>query len=94
MGCLEYCTLSFVLLSMLAATSFNRAVKAMGAKRWRKLHQVVYVIAGLAILHFFWMRSGKKNYEEVMVYGAILGLLLGWRVWHKWRTRQTATRKP
>ena len=79
-------TLSFVLLSMLAATSFNRAVKAMGAKRWRKLHQVVYVIAGLAILHFFWMRSGKKNYEEVMVYGAILGLLLGWRIWHKWRS--------
>ena len=78
-------TLSFVLLSMLAATSFNRAVKAMGAKRWRKLHQVVYVIAGLAILHLFWMRSGKKNYEEVMVYGAILGLLLGWRIWHKWR---------
>ena len=78
-------TLSFVLLSMLAATSFNRAVKALGAKRWRKLHQVVYVIAGLAILHFFWMRSGKKNYEEVMVYGAILGLLLGWRIWHKWR---------
>jgi sulfoxide reductase heme-binding subunit YedZ len=78
-------TLSFVLLSMLAATSFNRAVKAMGAKRWRKLHQVVYVIAGLAVLHFFWMRSGKKNYEEVMVYGAILGLLLGWRIWHKWR---------
>ena len=79
-------TLSFVLLSMLAATSFNRAVKAMGAKRWRKLHQVVYVIAGLAILHFFWMRSGKKNYEEMMVYGAILGLLLGWRIWHKWRS--------
>ena len=79
-------TLSFVLLSMLAATSFNRAVKAMGAKRWRKLHQVVYVIASLAILHFFWMRSGKKNYEEVMVYGAILGLLLGWRIWHKWRS--------
>jgi sulfoxide reductase heme-binding subunit YedZ len=86
-------TLSFVLLSLLAATSFNRAVKAMGAQRWRKLHQAVYVIACLAILHFFWMRSGKKNYEEVMVYGAILGLLLGWRVWHKWRTRQAAIRK-
>jgi len=86
--------LSFVLLTLLASTSFNRAVKALGAQRWRKLHQAVYVIAGLAILHFFWMRSGKKNYEEVMVYGAILGLLLGWRVWHKWRTRQAATRKP
>ena len=86
--------LSFVLLTLLASTSFNRAVKALGAQRWRKLHQAVYVIAGLAILHFFWMRSGKKNYEEVMVYGAILGLLLGWRVWHKWKTRQAAMRKP
>ena len=87
-------TLSFILLSLLAATSFNRAVKALGGQRWRRLHQAVYAIAGLSILHFFWMRSGKKNYEEVLVYGAILGLLLGWRVWHKWRTRQAAMRKP
>ncbi len=86
-------TLSFVLLSLLAGTSFNRAVKALGAQRWRKLHQAVYAIAALTILHFFWMRSGKKNYEEVMVYGAILGLLLGWRVWHKWTTWQAAKRK-
>ena len=80
-------TLSFILLSLLAATSFNRAVKALGGQRWRRLHQAVYAIAGLSILHFFWMRSGKKNYEEVLVYGAILGLLLGWRVWHTWRKR-------
>ncbi len=85
-------TLSFVLLSLLAGTSFNRAVKALGAQRWRKLHQAVYVIAALTILHFFWMRSGKKNYEEVMVYGAILGLLLGWRAWHTWKNWQAAKR--
>jgi sulfoxide reductase heme-binding subunit YedZ len=86
--------LSFVLLSLLAATSWHRAVKALGAHRWRRLHQAVYVIAGLAVLHFFWMRSGKKNYEDVMVYAAILGLLLGWRVWHWWRTWQAAKLKP
>ena len=86
--------LSFVLLSLLAATSWHRAVKALGAHRWRRLHQGVYVIAGLAMLHFFWMRSGKKNYEDVMVYAAILGLLLGWRVWHWWRTWQAAKLKP
>ena len=86
-------TLSFVLLSLLAGTSFNRAVKALGAKRWRKLHQAVYVIAALTILHFFWMRSGKKNYEEVMVYGAILGLLLGWRAWHTCTNWQATKRK-
>jgi methionine sulfoxide reductase heme-binding subunit len=41
----------------------------------------VYGVAGLAILHFFWMRAGKHNFAEVFVYAAILGTLLGWRVW-------------
>jgi sulfoxide reductase heme-binding subunit YedZ len=41
----------------------------------------VYLVAGLAILHFFWMRAGKNNFAEVAVYAAVLGVLLGWRVW-------------
>jgi len=71
---------AFVLLTPLAATSFNRAVKALGARRWQTLHKLVYLIAGLAILHFFWMRAGKRNFAEVAVYAAIIGLLLGWRL--------------
>jgi methionine sulfoxide reductase heme-binding subunit len=71
---------AFILLTPLAATSFNRAVKSLGAKRWQALHKLVYVVAGLAILHFFWMRAGKHNFAEVAVYAAILGVLLGWRV--------------
>ena len=70
----------FVLLTPLAATSFNRVVKAMGAKRWQALHKLVYVIAGLALLHFFWMRAGKNNFAEVAVYAAIIAALLGWRL--------------
>ncbi|MBC7601075.1 MAG: sulfoxide reductase heme-binding subunit YedZ [Ramlibacter sp.] len=70
----------FVLLTPLAITSFNRAVKWMGARRWQQLHKLVYVIAGLAILHFFWMRAGKNNFADVAVYGGILALLLGWRL--------------
>jgi sulfoxide reductase heme-binding subunit YedZ len=73
---------AFVLLTPMAATSFNRAIKAMGAKRWQRLHKLVYAIAGLGILHFFWMRSGKNNFAEVAVYALILGVLLGWRVWN------------
>jgi methionine sulfoxide reductase heme-binding subunit len=69
-----------VLLLALAATSFNRAIKFMGAKRWQRLHKAVYVVAGLAILHFFWMRAGKNNFAEVAVYAVILSVLLGWRV--------------
>ena len=71
---------AFVLLTPLAATSFNRAIKALGAKRWQLLHRLVYLIAGLGILHFFWMRSGKNDFAEVFVYFAVLLVLLGWRV--------------
>jgi sulfoxide reductase heme-binding subunit YedZ len=78
----------FLLLTPLAATSFNRAVKALGAKRWQALHKLVYLIAGLGILHFFWMRSGKNDFAEVAVYAAILAVLLGWRVMQAVRRRR------
>jgi methionine sulfoxide reductase heme-binding subunit len=71
----------FLLLTPLAATSFNRAIKAMGAKRWQTLHKVVYAVAGLGVLHFFWMRSGKNDFGEVAIYAAVLAVLLGWRAW-------------
>lgn len=71
--------LAFLLLTPMAATSFNRAIKAMGARRWQLLHKAIYLISGLAVLHFFWMRSGKNDYAEVALYAAILALLLGWR---------------
>ncbi|MEI8169618.1 MAG: protein-methionine-sulfoxide reductase heme-binding subunit MsrQ [Rhodoferax sp.] len=71
---------AFMLLTPLALTSFNRAIKALGGKRWQGVHKLVYVVAGLAVLHFFWMRAGKNNFAEVAVYAAILGSLLGWRL--------------
>jgi sulfoxide reductase heme-binding subunit YedZ len=74
---------AFVLLTSLALTSFNRAIKALGARRWQLLHRAVYAVAGLAVLHFFWMRAGKNDFAEVFVYAAILGTLLGWRLWRR-----------
>jgi len=79
---------AFVLLTPLAATSFNRAIKALGASRWQALHRLVYLIAGLGLLHFFWMRAAKHNFAEVFVYIAIIASLLGWRVWNTWRSRR------
>ena len=77
----------FVLLTPLAATSFNAAIKK---------HKLVYLIAGLALLHFFWMRAGKNNFAEVFIYAAIIAALLGWRVWKRFARpqRQTATGRP
>ena len=72
--------IAVVLLTPLALTSFNRAIKALGGKRWQLLHKLVYVVAILAVVHFFWMRAGKNDFAEVAVYAVILGSLLGWRV--------------
>lgn len=83
-------TAAWLLLLPLAATSFNRAIKALGAKRWQALHKAVYAIALLAILHFFWMRSGKQLYGEVAVYAVIVFALLAWRVRRAWRARAAA----
>ncbi|MBT9526631.1 MAG: sulfoxide reductase heme-binding subunit YedZ [Rhizobacter sp.] len=79
--------LAFVLMLPLAATSFNRAIKALGAKRWQTLHKLVYAIVLLGLLHFFWMRAAKNNFAEVAVYAVVIGVLLGWRVARRLRPK-------
>ena len=76
--------LALLLMVPLAATSFNRAIKAMGAARWQALHKAVYAVALLGILHFFWMRAAKQNFAEVAIYAAIIFTLLGYRVWRRY----------
>jgi sulfoxide reductase heme-binding subunit YedZ len=70
---------AWALMLPLAATSFNKAIKALGAKRWQALHKAVYAAAVIALLHFIWMRAGKQDFAEPAVYGALLAVLLGWR---------------
>jgi sulfoxide reductase heme-binding subunit YedZ len=67
----------------LAATSWNGAVRRLGAARWKKLHRLVYLAALTMLLHFFWMRAGKNNFAEVSVYAAVVAVLLGWRIWQR-----------
>lgn len=84
---------TWLLLLPLAATSFNRAIRALGAARWRRLHRAVYAVAGLAVLHFYWMRSGKNHFGEVYLYAALLLCALGWRVWRWWTEHRTIVRR-
>jgi len=79
--------LALLLLVPLAATSFNRAIKALGASRWQALHKSVYAVVLLGLLHFFWMRAAKNNFAEVAVYAAVIAILLGWRARNAWRAR-------
>lgn len=73
-------TAALLALVPLAATSFNAAIRALGAARWKALHRLVFVAIGLALLHFFWMRAAKQNFGEWAVHAAIVALLLGWRL--------------
>ncbi len=79
----------FVFLAALGATSFNAAIKAMGPKRWKTLHQAVYVVVALAVLHFYWMRAGKHRFDDVIFYGGILALLLLYRMVQALRYRMS-----
>ncbi|MCR5883743.1 sulfoxide reductase heme-binding subunit YedZ [Rhizobacter sp. J219] len=80
--------LALMLMVPLAATSFNRAIKALGAKRWQLLHKLIYAIVLLGLLHFFWMRASKNDLAEVGLYAAVIALLLGWRVAHALRRKK------
>ncbi len=75
--------LAFLALLMLALTSNQRAMRALG-KRWKQLHRFIYMIGALVILHYWWHKSGKNDYAEVLVYGAVMLFLLAWRVVGSW----------
>ena len=83
-----------VLMTLLAATSFNRAVKALGAARWQTLHRAAYAIALLGLLHFFWMRAGKNDFAQWSIYAVVLSVLLGWRLLKAVQRRAAQRMKP
>ena len=68
---------AFILLIPLAVTSTNKMVERL-QYRWIQLHRLVYVIAMLAVLHFWWMV--KVDTREPMIYAIILAILLGFRL--------------
>ena len=83
---------AFVLLIPLAATSTNGMIRRLGGKRWQWLHRLIYLIAPLAVLHFWWMKSAKNNLAQPMLFAAIVALLLGLRVLWSWSRARTAAR--
>ncbi|WP_321888876.1 protein-methionine-sulfoxide reductase heme-binding subunit MsrQ [Paraburkholderia bannensis] len=70
---------AFVLLVPLAVTSTKAMVRKLG-RRWQSLHRLIYAIGVLAILHFWWLKSGKHDLILPKIYGAIMVALLGWRL--------------
>jgi sulfoxide reductase heme-binding subunit YedZ len=84
--------LTFVLLSALAATSFNAAIKFMGAARWQALHRWVHGAAIGAMVHFYWKRAGKHHFDEVWLDGGIIAALLIWRLWRRLQSKRSSAK--
>ena len=83
---------AFVLLIPLAITSTNKMMKRLG-KRWKQLHQLVYVIAVLGILHYLWLV--KADVLQPVIHATILLVLLIIRAWDqrkRMNVRATAAR--
>lgn len=78
---------AFVLMIPLAITSTNGWIKRLGGRNWQRLHRLVYLIAALAVLHYWFHKLAKNNIADPAFYAVILGLLLGARLVHWSRSR-------
>jgi sulfoxide reductase heme-binding subunit YedZ len=83
--------LTLLLLVPLAITSSNGWVRRLGGRNWQRLHRLVYVVAGLAVLHFWWQRAAKNDVGEPLAYAIVIGLLLGVRLLRSVRRRYGST---
>lgn len=75
------------LMVPLALTSFNAAIRRLGARRWQLLHKLAYVSAAAGVVHFFW--QGKAALWTPIYYGMFLAALLLYRLGY-WATHRKA----
>lgn len=80
---------AFVLMVPLALTSNQWAMRRL-KRRWQQLHRLIYLIAPIGLLHFWWHKGGKNDFFEPIVYGVVIGLLLGLRLWWHQRAKAAA----
>jgi len=71
---------AFLLSIPLAATSNQAMIKRL-KRRWKTLHQSIYFIGILAVLHFWWLV--KKDITEPFYYASVLVILLVYRMYHR-----------
>ena len=82
---------TFLLLLPLAITSTNSMMRKLG-KRWKTLHQLIYLIIIMGLLHFWWMRAGTQNFAQPLLITVIALILLGSRLMTWWQNKNKAVR--
>jgi sulfoxide reductase heme-binding subunit YedZ len=85
---------AFVLLIPMALTSSAGWVRRLGGRAWQRLHQAIYAIAILGVIHYYW--QVKSDVRKPLFYGALVGILLAWRAarWMQKRGQMAVTRQP
>ncbi len=84
--------IAFLMLIPLAATSTNGMIRRLGGKRWQWLHRLIYLVAPLAVLHFWWMKAAKNNLAQPMLFAVIVAVLLALRIyWSRAKARAQAS---
>ena len=74
---------AFVLLIPLAATSTNAMMRRLG-RRWQELHRLVYAIAVLAVLHYWWHKAGKNDFAAPLAWALVVAGLFSMRLAWRW----------
>jgi len=81
--------LGFLLLLPLAITSTAGWIRRLGGKRWQMLHRAIYFAAVAGVIHYYW--KVKSDVRMPLFYGALVGILLLWRLRDWFFKRRSAT---
>ena len=82
-------TAGFLMLLPLAITSTAKMVRRLGPERWQLLHRLIYFTTLAGVIHFYWLV--KSDVREPLMYGAMLAVLMLYRVW-MWTRKGAAKR--
>jgi sulfoxide reductase heme-binding subunit YedZ len=80
---------AFVLMIPLAVTSTAGWIRRLGGKRWQLLHRLIYVTAVCGVIHYYWLV--KSDIRQPVLYGFLVALVLGWRLWARAKTAAPPT---
>ena len=78
-----------VLMIPLTVTSTKNMIRRLGGRRWNRLHQLIYLICVLGVVHS--CPAVKKDYEDALMFALIFAVLYLHRIWKWWMTRAATT---
>jgi sulfoxide reductase heme-binding subunit YedZ len=82
---------ALLILAAMAATSTNGMRRRLG-RYWQQLHYGAYVVGILGVWHYWW--QVKKDIRDPLIYAVILAVLLGLRLWFRYRKTSQRRRAP